>query len=296
MTQADYEIIKLNALVKILCDFSSKERIEFISEGLQIIYKSAKSSYEVSQKIKENDRESNLLYNHALEESAKIFILLDVIRCPDSCFETIIKRQLGYFYNHLSRLIYIEAQGLSFADFPEIQRYAAENTPSHYAEGPYGELIFPNNKITRREHALYADIVSFQGNYKWHDPVLNSSPAATFFYFETIESLYKIGVFSLRGLEIMHEIYNETEFKGDIHSVVDDKLKKTFVNRCIKEELFTCAFINQEEFDDCLKNILLWNRWNMPMYNIDYCPKKLSENDLHKMRENAERNLIEDMS
>jgi hypothetical protein len=62
-----------------------------------------------------------VLKGFAEEEAAKILILVDAVRCPPKLISSKLKRIVGWFYDHLARLIYAEAvawkPGSGFLDF-----------------------------------------------------------------------------------------------------------------------------------------------------------------------------------
>jgi hypothetical protein len=54
-------------------------------------------------------REAKVLEGFAKEEAAKILILMDAVRCPPKLVASKLNRIVGWFYDHLARLIYAEA-------------------------------------------------------------------------------------------------------------------------------------------------------------------------------------------
>ena len=50
-----------------------------------------------------------MLEGYAKEEAAKILILVDAVRCPPKLIASKLNRIVGWFYDHLARLIYAEA-------------------------------------------------------------------------------------------------------------------------------------------------------------------------------------------
>lgn len=54
-------------------------------------------------------REAEVLEGFAKEEAAKILILMDAVRCPVKLLPSKLGTIIGWFYNHLARLIYADA-------------------------------------------------------------------------------------------------------------------------------------------------------------------------------------------
>jgi hypothetical protein len=50
-----------------------------------------------------------VLQGYAEEEAAKILILMDAVRCPPKLLQEKLIRIIGWFHNHLARLIYADA-------------------------------------------------------------------------------------------------------------------------------------------------------------------------------------------
>lgn len=92
-----------------LVQMSFDERVEFIAEGLPILLESARGLYNASKAIADMPRESSVLKGHAEEEAAKILIFVDIMRCPRKLIAGRIGALMGWYYDHLARLLYAEA-------------------------------------------------------------------------------------------------------------------------------------------------------------------------------------------
>ncbi|MDB5393182.1 MAG: hypothetical protein JWM91_688, partial [Rhodospirillales bacterium] len=104
-----------------LCNMSSKDRLAFIAEGLPIIFESAKSLVNAAEKLIDHPRERAVLKGHAEEEAAKILILIDVLRCPPKIVSGRIGLMIKWFYDHLARMIYANAQSWQAWRLDELQ-------------------------------------------------------------------------------------------------------------------------------------------------------------------------------
>jgi hypothetical protein len=133
--------------------------------------KSAGELLEASKALGEHARAATILSGHALEELAKILILIDIVRCPPKLRGERIGPMMGWFYDHLARLIYLDAQLWRPTNVRELQTYVDDHRKSHSLEGYIGEYILPNWTIWSRESLLYADIVTDEyGEPTWNNP------------------------------------------------------------------------------------------------------------------------------
>ena len=95
----------------------------FIAEGLPIIAASVRSFWDAAQLLEQGSREQNVLEGFAVEEAAKVLILMDLVRCPSKHIAQRVKEIVKTFYDHLSRMIYADAQGWRPVDVTQLQTY-----------------------------------------------------------------------------------------------------------------------------------------------------------------------------
>ena len=78
---------------------------------------------------------------------------------------------VGWFYDHLARLIYAEAVNWKPMHIAQLRDYVDSQRKAHYLEGYAGEYIVPNWNLSRRESQLYADIDAYEdGMPGWNKP------------------------------------------------------------------------------------------------------------------------------
>jgi hypothetical protein len=94
----------------------------------------------------------------ATEEAAKILILMDAVRCPGKILPSKLGTILGWFYDHLARLIYAEAVPWHPVNVAQLRDYVASERKAHYVEGRFSGFIMPNWSLYQRESQLYVDI------------------------------------------------------------------------------------------------------------------------------------------
>lgn len=142
-----------------LCNMRHSARLDFISEGLPIILQSAQGFWRAAETLEDNPREAAVLSGLAEEESAKALILIDLVRCPvpevGKRIGRIVKKTL---YDHLSRMIYANAQSWRPTNIAQLQEYVDNERQGHLLDGGMSEYIVPNWSLYLRESTMYADI------------------------------------------------------------------------------------------------------------------------------------------
>jgi hypothetical protein len=273
---------------KLICNMPPDQRLKFIAGGLPILFKSAKSLAMASQALKQFPREAEILQRHCEEECAKILILVDIIRCPKKRVADRIGPMMRWFYNHLARLIYAEAQGWKPVDAGQLQEYIDGARQSHYLEGEYGEFIVPNWALFERESSLYADVVVGEdAEPMWNSPVQvwegdcrgDYLPTA----FRVVEALETFGVFTSEGLKIMAEVWGKHEFGGESD---ESSLHPLDLYRDLAKRLEEAELITAHATSDHKRN--LTNNWQLPMYNMEFA--KISV-PLERLRDERDANI-----
>ncbi len=123
---------------KALANLTSSKQLDLIAEGLPVLMNSARELLEASRLLNGKDRAANILEGLAIEEIAKILILIDIVRCPSKIRSSRIGPMMSWFYDHLARLIYFEAQTWKPVNGKQLQEYVNGHRESHYLEGEYG--------------------------------------------------------------------------------------------------------------------------------------------------------------
>jgi hypothetical protein len=272
-----------------ICNLPSDQRLKLIAEGLPIILGSARSLMAASEALSAFPREAAILKQHASEECAKILILLDVIRCPAKLLSSRIGKMMKWFYDHLARLIYADAQTWNAYSLKELQGYVDQERRSHYLEGEYSEYILPNMVLYDRESALYADLMSDEsGTLAWHAPSagfdtvrfdldlmgMNDVPKG----YPIVDALDAAGGLTSKGLEIIHTVWGAVPFSADVDWHLVDELRKETVNR------FNAAGVVTDRATDDHAQIL-YRRWQVPMYEVDFSKVEVDLAALLKARE-----------
>lgn len=100
---------------RVLPNLPQSKQLDVIAEGLPILMKSVGDLQAASKALGEHHRAATILEGHAIDEVAKILILIDIVRCPPKLRPSRIGPMMTWLYDHLARLIYIDAQGWNAA-------------------------------------------------------------------------------------------------------------------------------------------------------------------------------------
>ncbi len=251
---------------RVLSNLSQPKQLDVIAEGLPILMKSAGDLLAASKALGEHHRAATILEGHAMDEVAKILILIDIVRCPPKLRPSRIGPMMTWFYDHLARLIYIDAQGWKPVNAKQLQEYVDDHRKSHYLEGAFGEYIMPNWTTWSRESMLYADIVTHEdGVPTWNEPDATAPMFDNYepFTWHVCQALRDLGAFTGAGLDIVSSVWSQTEFVDDQHW--DDTEMLTYE---ILSAFEKAAFITEAAREEQLG--VLYNRWQLPMYHIDF--------------------------
>jgi hypothetical protein len=259
------------------------ERLGFIAEGLPIILASAHSYWTAATSLEDHGREARVLEGFAEEEASKVLILMDMVRCPERLVAQCASRIARTFYSHLGRLIYAEAQGWRPVNLAQLRAYVDETRRAHDLEGYAGELIMPNWNRYSRESAMYADIELHEDRVpRWNEPRSFGGIVPSFrpLPLELAEAMQAVGVFDLRGLEAVNQVWGTLEFQEDEHFDDSRRLTKHLFDLLDQNALVTAA-ANEKHAH------LLMNRWQMPMYHLDFKELAVGLEELEQRRDAA---------
>jgi len=252
---------------KRLCNMTHDARLTFIAEGMPIILKSAQGFWDASCSLKDRPREAEVLEGFAKEEAAKILILMNAVRCPVKVLPARIGTIVGWFYDHLARLIYAESVAWAPMHVTQLREYVKENRKAHYLEGFAGQFILPNWDVYRRESQLYVDVEAFgDGEPHWSTPTghrhrfLHYVPPIL----RLVEAMSATGIFTPGGIKATSEVWSKVEFKDTENREDCEKLIQELLGRLIAENLPPSPESTQHHVDT------LFQHWQLPMYDFDF--------------------------
>lgn len=270
-----------------LCQLGEHDRLTFIAEGLPLILRSARRAWEAAKQIRiSNGREAAILEGVATEETAKILILIDAVRYPAKLVPSKMNRFIDRFYDHLTRLIYAEANSWKPTNLAELRGYVDRARRGHYLEGHAGEYIMPNSTIYRRESRLYVDVEAYQDDtLTWsepRDPYIGLSfgpfmPPAI----RVAAAMEQVGMFTPKGLKAVSDIWGRLEYRDREDHHDGAKLTEQMLTRLHSEGLIL-ATAKDEDVG------VLYHDWQIPMYNLEF---SLIQVPLEELEAEQEREL-----
>ncbi|RWI18671.1 MAG: hypothetical protein EOQ92_23025 [Mesorhizobium sp.] len=233
---------------------------------MPLIRDSAFGFWSAAQALKDNPREREVMEGFAEEEAAKGLILVDIVRCPPSLLKDRMGPMLGWFYNHLARLIYAKAASWRPVNTKQLQDYLDDSRKAHDLEGYAGEYIVPNWEEYRRESQLYVDIAAFEsGDPVWSAPVVHDglsfgdyTPAAL----QVVDALHHLGLTTEAGLKVTSEVWGTVTFSENEDFRDVERLIQQLVERAVAEKLPLETAENEHVQT-------LYRFWQIPMYLLD---------------------------
>lgn len=278
--------MKTRAL-KDLAQFSDDNLFEEIAQGLNLVVENAACIEADSVFLAEQGhaRGCEILRIIAEEEAAKFLILLDAIRCDRSGNNNNFARQLGYFNDHLPKLMYAQCCSFRPATFGEMRNLIEQKRQEYYLDGPDGvEWIFPNWIIHEREKKMYVDYIESDGKHYWFSPkpfkfiekgntIFCRTPTDVL---ELVNALNKVGCTKPDALKVIAFKWRTVKM-SDNFSI--DRLRE----------------LNRETLEDLEKNGFLYgqpkkvyttivNYWLFPLYSLDLRVQKVDQSALRNIQ------------
>ncbi|MCB1393261.1 MAG: hypothetical protein KDJ71_08665 [Nitrobacter sp.] len=249
---------------------------------MPIILQSARGFWSAAKALENQPREAAVLEGFALEEAAKILILMDMVRCPRRQLPARIGPMTGWFYDHLARIIYTEATDRIRATDVAYLRGAIEHMrKAHYLEGSMGEYIVPNWELYIRESRLYADIEAYgDGDPGWSAPHVHDRFFKDFVptTIKLVEAMASLGLFSVDALTTVSEVWDRLAF-----ATTQDHRDATRLVWETLEQMQAAKLIPEKASQDDA-NLLAWH-WQLPMYALDLSRIPISLEELKAEQE-----------
>jgi hypothetical protein len=278
---------------KRLCQLDERKRLEFIAEGLPIILRSAESFWQASEQLKSHGREATVLEGYAKEEAAKVLILMDAVRCPPKLIASKLHRIVGWFYDHLARLIYAEAASWRPTNFTQLREYVDRHRRGHYVDGYAGEYIMPNSTVYDRESRLYVDVEAYQdGTLNWSAPRNPHAGGRSLGPFmptalQVASAMEQVGMFTPKALKTVSEIWGCLEYSDKEDHYDGAKLTEQTIARPHAEGLLP-ATANEKHAS------ILFDSWQIPMYNLDFSLIPVTREELEAEQEREYWSMVGD--
>lgn len=290
---ADKDVMRPRALGE-LTQTTMSEAFPILAEGLPLLADHVDSLANAMAALTTRDtvRGHQVLNVFATEEAAKILIILDMARCGwnNSAAKS---RLLKAFYNHVLRHVYAQVHQGSPADYAEVAEYVEALSATHYLDGPNDvDWIFRNHLEATREDTLYVDRVAWgDGNPDtWVTPLdradlgVHDDLCPTV---ELVQALRRLGVLSLRGLEVCQEVWAGEplvwERRGNALPTRWEVCQRR--NRDVFRRLSNESLLSPDLTDRDVD--LGLNQWTFPLGHLDLTVKKVPLDELRDTRERA---------
>jgi AbiV family abortive infection protein len=283
--------VKARALREVLSK-PVPQRLPVIAEGLGLLVEHVETLRgTVDRLLKDGDpRGAAILDEVAVEEAAKVLVLLDLVRAG-SKQQARAAQTVKHFYDHVARGIYAEVAMMRPADYAEVRRMVEGMRPSHYLDGPNGfDWIFRNPIETRREETFYVDYVKDDEGTRWVSPESNDrfprwgpSPVINL-----VSAMRQSGLLSEQGLRLTQQEWQDV--------AVDDKLRWVDVrDRTVRIiDALGAAGLQEKDLTEAgLARVV--EQWSFPLFDLDLRKRPVEQADLDDERKRAEDAFLRDI-
>ena len=273
--------------IRDLAQLSDEHLFQEISEGISHIVENARSLEKTGRRLHEikECRAAKIFRGLAEEESAKVFILLDAVRCPRDRLKN--AETLKCFYNHVAKRIYSGVCWWDIHDFSDLSHHIEIERRAWYLDGPNDvDWIFPNSARWEREQEIYVDyvqdITEKDGPHFWNCP----PPADVYFLstqtpasIEISQAMCQIGATTPKGLTIIAEVWRAFEPKPETSR---EDLRRR--NICTLERLAAEGLCSTN--DPGVQ--IVAQQWPFPLWTLEITAKTRDPDLLNRLRD--ERN------
>ena len=205
----------------------------------------------------------------AKEESAKVLILLDLVRCPRNNQDG-KSRTVAAFRDHLAKEIYADSCCWRPVDFAEVTRIVNRERRPYYLDGPNGvDWIHPNYTKGRRDNRMYVDYVQDitveGGEYDWVSPLPDSLyreyKDATPPCLVVARALHRVGMTTPEGLAVVADLWRG--FRPQPQTTRQELLGRNFDSLARVSE----ARQNREVDPEDARSVC--HHWPFPLWPLD---------------------------
>ena len=203
--------------IKDLLQLSDGRLFEEVATGIRLIVEHAESLESIAVRLIAIDehRGATIVRALAKEESAKVLILVDLVRCPRNNQDA-KSRTVAAFRDHLAKEIYADSCHWRPVDFAEVTRIVNRERRPYYLDGL--DWIFPNHAKARREHRMYVDYVQDitveDGEHDWVSPIPDLGREykhATPPSLVVARALHRVGMTTPEGLAVVADLWRGFE-------------------------------------------------------------------------------------
>lgn len=207
--------------IKDLLQLTDDRLFEEVAAGVRLIVEHADDLESTAVRLRDIDehRAAAIVSGLAKEESAKVLILLDLVRCPRNDQDGRSKT-VRAFGNHLAKGIYADSCDWRPVDYAEVTTIVNRERRPYYLDGPNDvDWILPNYAQARRENRMYVDYVQDMavedGEYDWVSPLPDSLyreyGEATPSCLVVARALHRVGMTTPEGLAAVADLWRGFE-------------------------------------------------------------------------------------
>ena len=270
--------------IKDLAQLSDNNLFEEIAQGLNLVVENAICIEADSIFLAEQERTRGckILRSIAQEEASKFLILLDAIRCDRKSNAENFSRQLGYFNDHLPKLIYAQCYSFRPADFREICEWIESAREQYYLDGPNEvDWIFPNQINHNRENLMYVDYIKMDNKHYWIQPdYYNFLDKGRIHYVDKlstdvlklVNALHNVGISRPEALEIIASRWKPVKMSDNFYIQELKELNLQTLNELREKDLL------HDQPNEVYATIV--ERWLFPLHSLDLSEKKVKESEL----------------
>ncbi|BCJ53393.1 hypothetical protein Asp14428_48680 [Actinoplanes sp. NBRC 14428] len=266
--------------LKDLVQIPAGERPGVIAEGLQALVEHVTELTSEVETVAAAacTRAVPTLQMQSEEESAKVLILLDLVRA--SCDDAAVSTHAGFFYGHLSRCIYARMAEMRPANFAEVRTLVDSMRASLYLDGPSSvDWICRNELIDSRERSLYVDFVRHEDGMHWTSPADPQSKGWGVYIHvqKLVMSMDRLGMTNAKALEIISQHWKNQHLDDATHWQVVAQ-----INRKIVEALLDAGLTDQNVTSDDTRRVI--EHWTFPLSTLDLRERKVTMEELEEQR------------
>ena len=273
--------------IKDLLQLSDGRLFQEVATGIRLIVEHAESLESTAVRLGTIDehRAAAIVRALAKEESAKVLILLDLVRCPRNNQKR-RGRTVAAFHDHLAKEIYADSCRWRPVDFAEMTRIVNRERRPYYLDGPNDvDWILPNHAKGQRENRMYVDYVQDitveGGEYDWISPLPDSLyreyKNATPSCLAVASALHRVGMTTPEGLAVVANLWRG--FEPQPQTTRQELVGRNFDSLVRVDK----ARQNREVDPEDARSIC--HHWPFPLWTLDLKQsKKPTKADLRRQR------------
>lgn len=211
----------MKAAIKDLLQLSDVRLFEEVAEGIRLIVEHAEDLESTAVRLRaiNEHRAAAIVSGLAKEESAKVLVLVDLVRCPRNNQDGRSKT-VRAFGNHLAKEIYADSCDWRPVNFAEFTGIVNRERRPYYLDGPNDvDWILPNYAKARRENRMYVDYVRDitvdDGEYDWVSPppdtLYREYGDSTPQCLVVARALHRVGMTTPEGLAAVADLWRDFE-------------------------------------------------------------------------------------